>query len=79
MVSPMMVERRWPTCIYFATFGEEKSRETWGPGGNALLQWVQEGLRSCCARQCFAGDCARAIPEDLLHQALVPVQRGRRE
>ena len=23
--SPMMVERRWPTCISLATFGEEKS------------------------------------------------------
>ena len=25
MVSPMMVERRWPTCISFATLGDEKS------------------------------------------------------
>ena len=28
MVSPMMVERRWPTCISFATFGDEKSTTT---------------------------------------------------
>ena len=26
--SPMIVERRWPTCISFAVFGEEKSMTT---------------------------------------------------
>ena len=28
MVSPMIVERRWPTCISFATLGDEKSTST---------------------------------------------------
>lgn len=28
MLSPMMVERRWPTCISFAMLGEEKSTTT---------------------------------------------------
>lgn len=28
MVSPRIVERRWPTCISFATFGDEKSTTT---------------------------------------------------
>eukprot|EP00659_Diplonema_papillatum_P020719 gene20719-biopygen21007 len=36
MLSPMMVERRWPTCIFFAMFGDEKSTSTrcfWTTGG----------------------------------------------
>ena len=28
MVSPMIVDRRWPTCISLAMFGDEKSTTT---------------------------------------------------
>ena len=47
IVSPMMVERKWPTCISLAMFGEEKSTRTvrrppkaWMGGGGALPSWA---------------------------------------
>ena len=42
IVSPMMVERRWPTCISLATLGDEKSTTTvcflLGGGSTPTLQ-----------------------------------------
>ena len=43
MVSPMMVLRRWPTCISFATFGELKSttaRRAGSRGAHGPMPWV---------------------------------------
>lgn len=28
VLSPWMVDRKWPTCIFFAMLGEEKSTRT---------------------------------------------------
>mmetsp|Transcript_29165 Transcript_29165/g.74825 ORF Transcript_29165/g.74825 Transcript_29165/m.74825 type:complete len:215 (-) Transcript_29165:456-1100(-) len=41
-VSPRMVERRWPTCISFATLGEEKSTTTrcFTAGAHVLMPFL---------------------------------------
>lgn len=77
MVSPMMVERRWPTCISLATLGDEKSTITRcrvSRGAQVAMPSCSEcrrGLTCCCARQCCAGDYVKVIAEYLLRQAQV--------
>ncbi len=43
-----MVERRWPTCISFAMFGEEKSTSTfWGGSTGGLTPfWTMPAMES---------------------------------
>mmetsp|Transcript_37389 Transcript_37389/g.94340 ORF Transcript_37389/g.94340 Transcript_37389/m.94340 type:complete len:205 (-) Transcript_37389:423-1037(-) len=51
-VSPMMVERRWPTCISLATLGDEKSTTHFLPrrsGANAAMSPVMSADTRCAS------------------------------